>query len=92
MGDKEALQSLFGRFGDRRFQISHMSDDEVVDIIHLVDIPLNPTRIGQRSSVGKWFRDNDGLECAIQTNARLKLVVREWADDNKVGWYQVQQI
>lgn len=92
MSDKEALQALFGWFGDRRFQVSQIADDEVIELIYLAEIPLSNTNIGQRSSVGKWLSDNNGLECATEANARLKLVVLEWADDNKPGWYQVQQI
>ena len=92
MSDKEMLQALYSWSDGRRFQVNDMSNDEVEKFISLAKIRTRPTNIGKRSSVGEWLTDNNGLECAISANTRLKLVVLEWADDNNPGWYQVQRL
>ena len=92
MGDKEALQALNSWFGDQTFRVRDMPDDRVKELIELAEIGLRPTRIGRRSSVGDWISKNDGLECELQANNTIRLVVLEGADGNKPGLYQVQRI
>ena len=87
MSSNEALVFLFIRFGNKKFWVRDMDDDEVDYLADLLNI------LQDRISLGRWLSGNDGLESSLRSGRyRLKLVVLEPADGSRPGAYQIRSV
>lgn len=88
--DQDAvIRTLLARFGDRRFQVSELTDAQVARIVDPQG--TRATHRGRRRLLSLILGKMDGYRCATDPYMGDKLTIVQTAESSREAIYQIQR-